>query len=116
MGHKECPMTVRDRVADWLIALAALVQSPRAPDVACTDIAATWCPVHGDCLCRPPCPECGSPERGVDERAGGAGAFYLFQCADCGLVFENDGDFEKNDRRCPLHGPTSEHACGPTED
>jgi hypothetical protein len=45
----------------------------------CTGLAASWCPVHGDC------------------------------CCPCGDQLPSGVRGELNDPRCPLHAPTSTH-------
>lgn len=64
--------------------VARLLAEASAPDSACTGLAASWCPVCGDCTCPEPCAE------GENE----APTTYL----------------EDAPVSCPLHGSTSRHA------
>jgi hypothetical protein len=56
----------------------------------CTGLAATWCPIHGDCTCHI------HNEIPQDESQG--------------AVSQRNWDSDMDDPNCPLHSPTSDHA------
>lgn len=74
----------------WPEARAAMLraEADQLESTHCTGLTATWCPIHGDCLCG---------ERDV-----------------IGRRHRGDGFHDMDDPRCPLHAPTSSHAEGPT--
>jgi hypothetical protein len=86
------PAMPTDAELDALIAAA----------VVCTGISARWCPLCGDCTCRPICPDCG--ER-IGPRDGGG-----FYCVNCMLDFDElEIEIPRDDPRCPLHRDDSPH-------
>lgn len=79
--YRRLPVEVHaDMCRDAAAAGSEAVLAALAPQV-CTGLAATWCPVHGDCLCPP--------------RPAGEGA---------------PGERSLEDPMCPLHGDASTHA------
>lgn len=73
--------------------------------VVCTGISARWCPVCGDCSCRPVCWVC-------RERMPKAGPG--FRCDRCVVEIDwEDVDLPHDDPECPLHRDDSQHARGP---
>lgn len=95
---------LRERLAHRLEGLAKRVR-PK-PTVHCTGVAASWCPIHGDCVCTPRCPICGrSGPADIQDRGD-----FNFYCGSCNEAFWNDSDVDRNDDACPLHSATSSHA------
>lgn len=74
-------------------------------DAPCTGIAASWCPVHGDCTC--PRTEGGEIEWHYESG--------LVSFAGHPAWSETAQTVIHYDKRCPLHGEDSEHAEGWTE-
>jgi hypothetical protein len=68
--------------------------------VVCTGIAASWCPIHGDCTCP-------RDEGGVIEWHFEAGyvSFHGFAAWD-----ETAKTVTHYDEACPIHALTSDHA------
>lgn len=84
----------------------------------CTGIAASWCPVHGDCTCFRHrddftlCATCGHDE-GDHNLLGSTSACEADvdgTCCPCAHLEERYADEE--DDACPLHGRASNHAEG----
>lgn len=97
---------------------------------ACTGLSASWCPIHGDCTCRPACPLCDRVDT-VEEGQQRAGATVdvVYCCRACEAtirreyelfpptgaqdpepwIFQASGDYPRNRPDCPLHGPASTH-------
>lgn len=99
------------------IASAAEGVAVRLETAECTGVAASWCPIHGDCICSPidiECACCGAGSNKVITKG------TRFMCHRCGLEWpcdEGRACFEltdKNSPYCPLHRVDSKHAIGAT--
>lgn len=81
----------------------------------CTGAAASWCPIHGDCVCSPAdveCPQCGAGSDKVITKG------QHFMCHGCSAEWPYDqgracfDSVDKNSPYCPLHSGDSSHAIG----
>lgn len=86
-------------IGDWAQKPLSTSDERREPSPECTGIAATWCPAHGNCSCRPKCCEDYMQHEGRGWR-----------CAHCDLrLGPQDVEAERNDPECPLHSDRSSH-------
>lgn len=81
----------------------------------CTGVSASWCPIHGDCVCSPydvRCPQC---DAGSDEVITKGMAFMCHRCSHEWPCDQGSACFDgvdKNSPYCPLHSRESKHAIG----
>jgi hypothetical protein len=74
--------------------------------VVCTSPSARWCPVCGDCACRPQCRDC-RVRMVHDDQAKG------WTCLECdAAVSDANVEIPHDDPECPLHKADSQHAAG----